>query len=322
MSYRWATWLEPVLRDAGCRVVAEPGWSTNGRPGGVFEPRAVVLHHDASPAGETSNGADVIVNGRPGLDGPLGNLWLAYNGDWHLCGAGRANHAGEGSWPGIPTDNANSYTIGIETDHTTNEQWSDPQREAAARGLTAILDYMGVRGTADDLYRGLFAHKEYAPTRKVDPDPLDMDRLRAFLLDFTPGGAPVDTRQKSCTASPRGLSGGGVWRDLQFDDDEDAAGGPYVIIGGPARWYSLTVQAYLSGPPGTPFQLRPYRTANGHDDQYLFAVRDYTIPADGTVGVDITQQGSLSDDWYLRVQGVSLGADITVTKAWAEVAWW
>ena len=88
-----------MLRDAGCKVVEEPGWKTRGRPR-PFAPIGIMLHHDASPAGETSNGADVIVNGRPGLEGPLGNLWLAYDGTWHCCAAGSANHAGRATVPG------------------------------------------------------------------------------------------------------------------------------------------------------------------------------------------------------------------------------
>ena len=59
------TWLAEVLREAGCTVVEEGDWKHRGRDGS-FAPKAVMLHHDASPKGETSNGADVIINYRSG----------------------------------------------------------------------------------------------------------------------------------------------------------------------------------------------------------------------------------------------------------------
>src|SRR4051794_29495234 len=94
------TWLADVLREAGCTVVEEGDWKHRGRDGS-FAPKAVMLHHDASPKGETSNGVDVIINGHGDLPGPLSQLWLDYDGRWHVVAAGRANHGGTGGPWGV-----------------------------------------------------------------------------------------------------------------------------------------------------------------------------------------------------------------------------
>lgn len=301
--------LADVLRRAGVPVVEVDGWQDRGT-GGSFDAQGLMLHHDASPQGETSSSADYIIANL------LAQIWLDYWGTWYVIAAGRMNHAGKGSWPGVPTDNANATFIGLETDHTTNEHWTSGQRRYGLRGLLALADWLDIRDSLDDLLAHFIAHKEWAPTRKVDPDPLDMDDLRALILD-PPTGAPVDTIQRSCQ-TPRDVTS--EWTDVQFgDEDEDPQ---WAIFGGPASWHTTTVQAYVSGPPGTRFQMRPYRTTNGHAETYKYAIRDFEIPPDGTAGVELTQQGGIGDGWYLRVQALSLGADLVITHAWAETAIW
>lgn len=301
--------LADVLRRAGVPVVEEGDWQHRGT-GGSFDGESLMLHHDASPPGSSSSSADYII------DNLLSQLWLAFDGTWHVIAAGRMNHAGKGSWPGVPDDNANATFIGIETDHTTNESWSHGQRQYGLRGILALADWLDIRDSADDLLRHLIAHKEWAPDRKVDPDPLDMDELRALILN-PPQGAPVDTFQKSCSTD-RAI--GDQWTNLQFSNDPEDPTGVHAILKGPADWYTITVQAYITGPPTTRFQLRPYRTYG--EETYKFAVRDYEMPPDGSIGVELTQQGSLAAGWWYRVQGISQGGALVVTNAWAEVAVW
>jgi len=311
------TWLADVLRDAGCTVVEESGWKTRGRDGS-FTPRGVMMHHDASPAGETSNGVDVIRDGRPGLAGPLAQLWLAYDGTWHVVAAGRANHAGEGQWHDIPRDQGNTYCIGIETDHTTDESWSGGQRSAALAGVAALCDRLGIR-TRDGLADWFCAHKEYAAGRKPDPDPLDMDYAREQLLAYDGGDAPVQTIQKS-TKEVRTLVNTG-WRDLRFTTDEDDPTGTYAMGRGPLSWYELTAQVYAEGPPGSVFYLRPYKDG-GEGDQALYSQRSYVIPASGKAFVELSQGGNLGDGKYLRVQGKASAGDVTLTSTGGQLAGW
>jgi hypothetical protein len=174
--------LADVLRGAGLPVYEESGWKSRAVSGN-FEPRAIMLHHDASPAGETSNGSDVIVNGRPGLTGPLSQLWLAYDGTWHVCAAGRANHAGDGqAWGVVRAGYGNTDCVGIETDHTTGEKWTPDQQSSGGVGVAALMAHYGWAPE-----NALTSHKEYAPTRKVDPDPLNMDDARAAVRRIMEG---------------------------------------------------------------------------------------------------------------------------------------
>lgn len=311
--------LADVLRAAGVPVVEEPGWRDRGT-GGSFEARGIMLHHDASPAGQTSNGVDVIRDGRPGLSGPLSQLWLDFDGTWWVVAAGRANHAGEGSWPGVPTNNGNAYLIGIETDHTTNEHWTTGQRQYGLRGLYALCQWLGVLGSADDLYRGLMAHKEYAPTRKIDPDPLDMDDLRALILD-PPTEAPVRTAQKN-TSTTKVLEDD-EWKTLLFTDDKnDPNGGQWCLAQGPGNWFAAVVEVTAEGPPGTEFYLRAYREA-GDVDKHQYPLRGYVVPASGSARVELTQSGTIKDDAErLRVRGKTRTGTVTLTYTGGRIALW
>jgi hypothetical protein len=263
VSYQWAVWLADVLRDAGCPVYEEKGWKTRGREGGIFEPRGLVLHHDASPRGETSNGSDVIINGRPRVPGPLSQLWLSYNGTWHICAAGRANHAGRGSRPGYPSDNANAYTIGIETDHTTNEEWTSGQYDWGTRGLVALCDKLGIRSSAPELKQNLFAHKEWAPDRKIDPDPLNMNDLRALILQGYPTTTPeglfgMSELQGFTNTTPHTYIGDGSFRAIKIQEPDRVS-----LIAAPVELYHTEIGVTLRGTdrpdtagPGDVVQLR------------------------------------------------------------------
>lgn len=75
--------------------------------------------------------------------------------------AGRANHAGSGSWRGLV---GNSSVWGTEANNRgTGEMWPDVQIDAYARLCAATCDYSGF--TAEMVCR----HAEWAPSRKIDP---------------------------------------------------------------------------------------------------------------------------------------------------------
>jgi hypothetical protein len=91
-----------ILRAAGLPVREVSGWRSRGRPpsgnpGDPAYPAAtrfagIGLHHTAG-----HNDLDVIVGGRPGIPGPLANLYLARDGHVYVVAAGRANHFGPGA---------------------------------------------------------------------------------------------------------------------------------------------------------------------------------------------------------------------------------
>lgn len=145
-----------------------------GRPG-AFKPRGVIVHHDASSKSSGNNGAlSVILNGRPGIPGPLSQFQIARDGTVHLITTGRANHAGSGQWSWIPAQQGNAYAWGIEAaNNGVNESWSAEQLEAYYILCAALLKWMGIGDTSR-----VIAHKEYAGGRKSDPR-FDMDTFRA-----------------------------------------------------------------------------------------------------------------------------------------------
>ncbi|WP_309139074.1 N-acetylmuramoyl-L-alanine amidase [Nocardia cyriacigeorgica] len=184
-------WLADVLRAAGLRVIEHDGWRDRGH-GDFRDIRGVLCHHTA---GGGANDWRIVQNGRPGLDGPLAQLVLERDGTYRLIAVGVCWHAGRGSWPGWPTDNANYHVIGIEAvSRGDGTDWTPAQLDAYRRGCAAILRRIG-RG-ADSCV----AHREYSSEGKIDPAGIDMDDFRRDVQELidrpvtgpTPGGSMSD----------------------------------------------------------------------------------------------------------------------------------
>lgn len=166
------TWLPDVIRNAGLTVVVDPGWDTRGRD--FIEPvRGVVAHHTATPAGAPGDypSLRIVRDGRSDVPGPLSQLGLGRSGTVYVIASGRANHAGSGSYPGLL---GNRDTIGIEAEHpgTISHPWDTHQLACYYRLCAALLDRLRLPSDR------LIGHKEWAPTRKIDPIGLDMNRFR------------------------------------------------------------------------------------------------------------------------------------------------
>ncbi|MFG1790416.1 N-acetylmuramoyl-L-alanine amidase [Nocardia sp. NPDC049149] len=173
-------WLADVLRAEGLRVVEFPGWRERGH-GDFGEIWGIVAHH----TGGSATPATEIAYGLPTLEGPLSQLHLAKDGTVTVVAVGVAWHAGAGSWPGLPEDNANYHTIGIEAVNNGTEGWSDAQYDAYVGICAAILRKLG--HGADRV----IGHKEWAGPKqgKWDPGAMDMDRFRADITDRLKGSA-------------------------------------------------------------------------------------------------------------------------------------
>lgn len=168
-------WLPDVLRNAGLRCDIFPGAFDRGH-GDFGNIWGVVCHHTGS-FGETPNG---IAN-HPSL-GLASQLFLHRDGYYVLCGVGIAWHAGSGSWPGLPTNGANQYTIGIEAQNDGggtpgkphHVPWSDVQYNAYVVGVAAILNELR------QIQSHAIGHKDWAgPAQgKWDPGGIDMNIMR------------------------------------------------------------------------------------------------------------------------------------------------
>ena len=188
-------WLEDVLRaydQPKLTVKALPDWQQYGH-GDFGDLWGVMIHH----TGNARETAESIRRGRPDLPGPLSNLHIAQDGTVTVVAAGVCWHAGQGSYPGIPTNNANYHLIGIECawprDTTitpatqTRERWPDAQIIAMRDSVAAILLRLGFDSSR------VIGHKEWAGRSqgKFDPGNLDMawfrsETAKAMRGDFKP----------------------------------------------------------------------------------------------------------------------------------------
>jgi GH24 family phage-related lysozyme (muramidase)/peptidoglycan hydrolase-like protein with peptidoglycan-binding domain len=203
------TWLPTVLEKAGLKVAEVPGWRTRGRRemGAV---RGVICHHTATMQLGNMPTLQMLVDGRCDLAGPLCHLGLGRDGTFYVVAAGLANHAGKGSWEGI-TDRGNTNFIGIEAENSGHgdDPWPEVQMEAYQRGVAAILAHVGAQSNM------CCGHKEYAPTRKPDPNfdmPLFRTAVQSFMLGKTPSPLIAACDAKRRPTLRRGARGGAVER--------------------------------------------------------------------------------------------------------------
>ena len=174
-------WMEDVLRPAlGDRLKTLPGWKESGVGGVMGQIWGTVWHH----TGNARATAQSIRDGRPDLQGPLSQLHIAQDGTVTIVAVGPCNHAGAGSWAGLPTNGANTRTIGIECAYPKDvnnqaEKWPDAQIVAMRDVGAALTKHLGV-----DVSHNI-SHREWAQLGpagfrqgKTDPWNLDMNWFR------------------------------------------------------------------------------------------------------------------------------------------------
>ena len=184
------SWLADVLEAAGLKVSRVDGWETRGR-GDVGEIFGIICHHTGSlnPKRLNMPTLNSLQNGRKAngkleaLPGPLAQLGLARDGTFFVIAAGRAIHAGKGSFKGV---SGNRRFIGIEAENEGSIgdfPWPEAQLDAYHRGVAAILNHL----KKDSSF--CCGHKEYAPKRKPDPN-LNMTDFRNSVQAILNGTAP------------------------------------------------------------------------------------------------------------------------------------
>lgn len=148
-----------VLRSVGINVYERPGWRNNQPLGPLQGLRKIYWHHDGSPTGSSPGAWDWITSAYD-LANPSAQMWLSYDAQWRFVGSGVAYHAG------VTVDPTDWHTtVGLETDHTNNEEYTALQRDVLHRGFAAICKHEG--RNADFI---TFHKLEARPLgRKVDP---------------------------------------------------------------------------------------------------------------------------------------------------------
>ena len=187
MAYALAARLERAVKNAGVKYKKVSGWSSRGH-GTMGSIQSVIVHHTAGPKSGNSPSLNVVAYGRPGLSGPLAQLFLARDGTVYLVAAGISYHAGRVS----SNRYANSHAIGIEAEATGLDSWPAHQIEEYAKLCKALCKEFGLSVSR------VQGHKEVAVPRGRKPDPnFNMSSFRAKV-----GGA------KGGVSSGGGTSGG------------------------------------------------------------------------------------------------------------------
>jgi hypothetical protein len=189
MSGVWLTDLVKVLRQGGIDAegltykygrYAGKRWKQVGWNGlGYKELRGIMLHHDASPAGESPGALHWCMYSELA---PCAAIWVDMKGKWWIYAAGLTNHAGVGSSPLAPNSTGNQYYLGIECDHTLNEPWPKAQLDSIRKGIAVLMKHYDL-----DPKVALEFHKTYAPGRKNDPDRLSLPKERRRIARLMKG---------------------------------------------------------------------------------------------------------------------------------------
>jgi hypothetical protein len=283
-----ALWLPDLLRQYGVEVIEVAGWRERGSA--TFNPQVIVAHHTANPNLADMPSLNLLINGRSGLPGPLCQVGLSRSGKAYIVASGRANHAGTGSWRGV---SGNTNALGIEAENNgTGEPWPAAQLEAYFRVAGAMCD-----GTTP--MRGaewVCGHKEWAPSRKIDPKNIDMNwfrdqvaQRRAAKHAGTLGGTvnptpppppppPPPPAHSHPTPLVKNAPVNGVWRGQVYHPEA----GKWFVQASTAWWEIRDIQQHLKnqghqiavdgfGGPTTNHHIVTYQRARG-------------LSADGVVG--------------------------------------
>ncbi|MFF8784234.1 peptidoglycan-binding protein [Streptomyces sp. NPDC015125] len=186
-----ASKLIAALRDEGLVVHEVRDWREHNRNAkGPWGPmNGVMIHHTATQG--TDSSVDLCYDGRSDLPGPLCHGVIDKQGEVHLVGNGRANHAGLGDGDVLravinedaelpPDDEAdtdgNSHFYGFECINLGDgkDPWPEKQKIAIEQAAAAICR---AHGWSE---RSVIGHKEWQPG-KVDPRGITMDDLRGRI---------------------------------------------------------------------------------------------------------------------------------------------
>lgn len=169
------TFLPDVLRAFGVKVKTLDGWLNRGH-GDFGAIQGIIIHHIGSDRYDPWG-----IARHPSL-GLCSQIHLSREGVATLCGVGIAYHAGKGSYPGWPTNDANRVSIGIEAESNGTSPWPAAELDAYYRICAAILWFLGKRATTNTL----LTHKEYsfAAQGKWDPGGIDASHFRKKVNEY------------------------------------------------------------------------------------------------------------------------------------------
>ncbi|MEU7911301.1 peptidoglycan recognition protein family protein [Microbispora bryophytorum] len=214
----WLTQLADVARRTGFPVTEVGGWKTCGH-GPQPSVEGVVCHHTAG-----WNDRSVVVNGRPGLDGPLSHFWLQHTGRIWVVAAGRCWH----NAPSTSAHHTNSASIGIEAENDGHSPWPQVQLDAYHALCAELAREFGFSASR------VKGHKE-VNLQKVDPHSLSMATFRADVAALIkhPGSRTAIKQEEDDVPEVISLGAG---------EDQDVPAGDEVAV----HWHT----EYTDDPKG------------------------------------------------------------------------
>lgn len=152
--------LADVVRSSGLKVIELPGWKTRGH-GQMTAVEAIICHYTAGPKTGAYPSLNTVLDGRPGLDGPLAQLGLGRDLAVRVIAAGVCYHAGAV----FETWQNNWHAIGIEAEATGVDPWPADMYDAYVELCAAL------RRGYDVPNARVLGHKEVAAPKGRKPDP-------------------------------------------------------------------------------------------------------------------------------------------------------
>lgn len=153
-----------VLRAAGLKVIEVKGWKGRDNGSEFSTIRGLTVHHTAGSLHSSVDGElKVLIDGRPGLSGPISQFFVSRDGTWYCVADGCANHNKIGT-AGPNRGFGNRHLIGVECQHSGgNEPWEKVQYDSVVKGVAALSKAYGFTTST------IAGHKEHQPGEKVDP---------------------------------------------------------------------------------------------------------------------------------------------------------
>ncbi|MBT2234741.1 peptidoglycan recognition family protein [Nonomuraea sp. NEAU-A123] len=303
----WLTQLADVARKTGFPVTEVGGWKTRGH-GPQPSVEGVVCHHTAG-----WNDRGVVVNGRPGLSGPLSHVWLQHTGRIWVVAAGRCWH----NAPSTSPHHMNSTSLGIEAENDGHTPWPSVQIDAYHALCAELCREFGVPASS---VRG---HKE-VNTQKPDPHSLNMSTFRSRVAALLKSpGTPINQQEEDMPevislgagedqSVPAGDELAVRWH-TEYTDDPNAHGADgTAVLSQASRWCIVDGLVKVRGlAPGAEIDVAWSRYSRDgkqfEDDAWRLSFR---ADVNGRVEESVGGQFSLNTKNQLRLRVINPREDI------------
>jgi hypothetical protein len=235
-------------------------------------------HHTASGMGKNLPSLNIVTNGRPDLAGPLCHVLTGRDNCNVVIAAGRANHAGAGSWNGSSVGNSAYWGIEVENVGTVAEPWRPDQLQNVAEVTAALISYNPA------LVADCCMHKEWAPSRKIDMHSVSGNDMRARVMQLcigTPAPPPEPAPLTPPTVDLAAIAAGIAAASKQIVKQGTK--------GDAAKWAQALLNNKLDGPdlivdgnfgPASVAAAKRFQT----NVKRFFKLSSKQMPVDGIIG--------------------------------------